>query len=83
MNPYQPKLIKVAIDKLPGSGRVIAAVDNDDAGKAIAAALEQIFKDVDRSDLDFQIHAPKPVGADWNDILKTNPGLFSYGPAQP
>jgi hypothetical protein len=71
MNEHQPGLVRLAIEKLPIGGTVIAAVDHDVAGQTIAEQLRAVFEQIGRKDLRFRIDCPPNAGGDWNDVLKS------------
>jgi hypothetical protein len=70
MNPQQPALLRRAMDNLPPGSAVIAAVDHDDGGDAIAEQIEAVFEGLGRSDLSYRRHSPPTAGQDWNDVLR-------------
>jgi len=86
LNPLQPGILNQMIRQLPEGCEVIAAVDHDEGGLAIAETLRPIFESITgnqgRDDLSFRIHHPEQAGQDWNDVLKgkTAP-LPSPGPS--
>ncbi len=69
----QVGLLGLAMHKLPDGGEVVAAVDADAGGDAIAEQLEAIFADVGRSAIRFRRHSPPALGQDWNDVLRSRP----------
>jgi hypothetical protein len=73
VNEQQPALIRAAILDLPDGSEVIAATDNDDAGRKLAAMLEKAVTDAGRPAVAFRAHFPVNEGADWNDALRQNP----------
>ena len=72
VNDRQPQLIRAAIAELPADATVICAMDNDEAGRKLAAMVEDCFHAAGRSDLNFKIDLPAAAGDDWNQVLKTN-----------
>lgn len=70
LNPHQPALLRSAMGKLPAGGRVVAAVDHDDGGDAIAEQIEAVFTALSRPDITLQRHSPEAAGADWNDVAR-------------
>ncbi|MEO0966628.1 MAG: DUF3991 and TOPRIM domain-containing protein [Planctomycetota bacterium] len=77
MNPQQPALLNRAIRNLPEGSRVVLAVDHDEGGEKLAAAISPVFKHVretlGRNDLILGIDHPPTAGADWNDVLRGDP----------
>ena len=71
VNDRQPVLIKAAIAELPQNAEVICAMDNDEAGRKLAAMVEDCFKSAARSDLRFRLDLPVQENQDWNQVLKT------------
>lgn len=79
VNDQQPALIRAAVLDLPQGSKVIAATDNDDAGRKLAAMIGDAAGSADRSDLTFRAHHPPVEGADWNDVLReTKPKLHPF-----
>jgi hypothetical protein len=76
LNPVQPGLIRATISRLPEGSEVIAAMDADAAGGALAAAIGSAFLDVARSDLSFRAHMPPTDGYDWNDVVRQSRPVF-------
>lgn len=72
LNPHQPDLIKAAVVRLPQSGEVVSAMDNDEHGIDLAAMIENIVKESGRPDLTYRRHLPALPGQDWNDVLRKN-----------
>jgi hypothetical protein len=83
VNDQQPGLIRAAALDMPTGSEIIAATDNDDAGRKLAAMIGQAVQSAGRSDLTFHIHQPQVEGSDWNDALC--PSLLSrpFPTAQP
>ena len=77
LNDQQPALIRAAIMDLPDGSEVIAATDNDDAGRKLAAMIEKAATDVKRPTIAFRTHLPATPGADWNETLQ---GSFPIAP---
>jgi hypothetical protein len=65
MSPEQVNLVQAAIRKMPSGAEIIAATDNDRAGKEYADR----FKSLTSSDKIFK-YDPPVIGKDWNDQLK-------------
>lgn len=70
LNHVQPGLIRATISRLPEGSEVVAAMDADDAGGGLAAAIGAAFLDVKRPDLSFRAHMPPTDGYDWNDVVR-------------
>lgn len=70
MNATQLALLRLAMEALPLGGRVIAAMDHDAGGEALAAKVHAVFRELGRADLTFVIDHPPTTGADWNDELR-------------
>ncbi len=69
MNPNQPALIRAAIKKMPTGAAIIAAMDNDPDGRAMAEEIADIVKATGRDDLTFIADLPEGEGVDWNKQL--------------
>jgi hypothetical protein len=69
LNPQQPALIHSEIAKLQNEAEVIAAMDNDEDGRKLAAAIEAAVAQSGRKDLRYSPHFP-PL-KDWNDVLRS------------
>lgn len=83
VNDQQPGLIRLAVlDLAPGS-EVIAATDNDDAGRSLAALIETAVADAGRPDIVFRAHRPSALGQDWNDVHRTSNQPHPFPTAQP
>jgi hypothetical protein len=64
----QRAVIRAAMLDMPGGSEIVAATDNDDAGRQLAELMKEIFDDCGRADLTFR--REEPVGGkDWNDVL--------------
>jgi hypothetical protein len=70
VNDQQPALIRAAVLDLPQGSEVIAATDNDDAGRKLAAMIGYAAGSAGRPDLTFRAHHPASEGSDWNDTLR-------------
>ena len=67
LNPDQPALIRRALEKMPGPAALILATDNDEAGHALAAAIQSL------APIGAEIRRPLPTtGKDWNDQLRAH-----------
>jgi hypothetical protein len=68
MNPFQPALIRAAIERLAPGATVRIATDNDEDGAGFAAVIEGQVAETGRGDL--VVERAVPVDAkDWNDVL--------------
>jgi len=68
LNPFQPELIRAAIDRLTHGATVWIATDNDADGAGFAAIIEGLVAETGRGDL--TVERSVPVDAkDWNDAL--------------
>ncbi len=72
VNDRQPDLIRTAIMELPDGGNVIAAMDNDEAGRKLAGIVATALAESGRSSLTFRLHLPEQSGADWNNVLQNS-----------
>ncbi|TWT86739.1 hypothetical protein Mal64_35680 [Pseudobythopirellula maris] len=68
MNAAQPKLIRTAIGEMKEGAQIVSAFDNDIAGDALTAKLEEIVNAVGRVDLLFVDDRPQIRGYDWNRV---------------
>jgi hypothetical protein len=74
-NPHQPALIDAAIDAMPAGSTIIAAMDNDDAGRDLADVIGQAVP------AGMAFLNETPALKDWNDVLKSrSPSFFSSLP---
>ena len=69
VNPYQPALIRSAIERMEEGAEICAAYDNDQAGDQLTAELADIVAGVGRSDLQLIEDRAPSRGADWNQVL--------------
>ena len=69
LNAVQPALLASAMGKLPDGGEVVAAVDHDAGGDALAGRLEVLFGELPHGRRTFRRNSPPEHGADWNDVL--------------
>ena len=84
VNDQQPALIRAAVLDLPQGSTVIAATDNDDAGRKLAAMIAYAAGSAGRPDLTFRAHHPANEGGDWNDVLReTSPKPHLFPTARP
>jgi hypothetical protein len=63
----QLELLDRVFAQLPSAGRVVAAVDSDDAGVKLASRIETLVRQ--RGQIPFERHSPSPA-KDWNDVLQ-------------
>jgi hypothetical protein len=70
LNPSQPELIKRAVAKLPEGAKVILAMDHDEAGGKLAAAIEAHISPVVVEGGRVSVQMPQGRGEDWNDVLR-------------
>jgi hypothetical protein len=69
MNPFQPTLIRAAIERLTPGATVRTATDNDEDGAGFAAIIEGLVAETGRGDL--AVERITPINAkDWNDALR-------------
>lgn len=67
LNSNQPALIRAAIERMPKSAALIVATDNDEAGNALAGAIQSLTPPA------MEIRRPLPtIGKDWNDQLQAD-----------
>jgi DNA primase len=83
MNPGQPALIASAIQKMQPGARIILAMDNDEAGRDLAAQIEALARETEAEDLVILRHLPEGEGMDWNDCLKASGQSRPPEPAGP
>jgi Toprim-like/Protein of unknown function (DUF3991) len=67
-NPVQPELIRAAAARLPSGAQIIAAMDADGDGLALAEVVRAAVEQTGRADLRFRSEAPSGF-KDWNDQL--------------
>lgn len=80
VNPDQPELIRAAVLAMPDGSKIIAAMDNDDAGRKLAALVEKAVSEAGRPSLTFRLHLPELAGQDWNEKLQSS---FPIAPTLP
>lgn len=73
MNKAQPALIRAQIERMPDGSEVVAAMNNDDPGRALAHVVRKEFDASGRPDLTFKQQEPEGAGTDWNDLVKARP----------
>ncbi|MFI4915099.1 MAG: DUF3991 domain-containing protein [Phycisphaerales bacterium JB060] len=71
LNPGQPELLARAMQRMPAGSRIIAAVDNDEAGDRYVDRLAELVGGLDREDQIFVEDRPTGRGRDWNDELRS------------
>lgn len=69
MNKAQPALLRAQIGRMPKSSAIVAAMNNDDPGRALAEVVRKEFEACGRADLTFSRQEPEGVN-DWNDLLR-------------
>jgi len=75
LNPQQPELIRAAIARMPEASEIVAAMDADADGAALAAVVCKAVELSGRSDLRFVMQEPFGF-KDWNDQLRAKPLPF-------
>jgi hypothetical protein len=70
VNEAQPALLRAAVLDLRDGSEVTAAMDNDDAGRKLAAMVQRVVAEAGRPSLTFHVHFPPAPDADWNDVLR-------------
>lgn len=84
LNPGQPELLARAMNRMPTGSRVIAAVDNDEAGDRFVDQLGELVDGIGREDLVFLKGRPAERGDDWNDTLRSFSGSpWPHGAGRP
>jgi hypothetical protein len=68
MNPFQPSLIRAAIERLTSGATVRIATDNDEDGAGFAAIIKGLVSETRRGDLVVERAAPAEA-KDWNEAL--------------
>ena len=82
-NPQQPELIRAPVARMPVGSEIVAAMDADADGAALAAVVRRAVELSGRSDLRFVVQEPFGF-KDWNDQLRAKPqSLFSYRREEP
>lgn len=81
LNNDQPALLRRAMEQMPEGSRVVAAVDNDEAGDGYLDRLGSIFDGLGREDLAYAADRPQVRGTDWNDELRQGPRAPSLAPS--
>jgi hypothetical protein len=73
-NPQQPDLIKASAAVMPDGSEIIAAMDADADGDALANVVGQAVSQAGRPDLKFVMNRPSGF-KDWNDQLRQRPQM--------
>jgi hypothetical protein len=68
-NPAQPELIRAAVARMPADSEIVAGMDNDADGAALAGVVRQAVQLSGRDDLRFLVQEPFGF-KDWNDQLR-------------
>jgi hypothetical protein len=71
-SPTQKQQIRAAAAVMPESSTVVAAMDNDDAGRELCEIIREAVKLSGRRDLRFEIQVPREH-KDFNDELRNRP----------
>lgn len=79
MNPEQPVLLRLAIDKMPEGSQIVIAVDNDDGGDDFTRRMEAVFAEISRADLTLVHDRPPTTAKDWNDALRASMAKVTPG----
>jgi Toprim-like/Protein of unknown function (DUF3991) len=74
-NPQQPELIRGAIARMPVGSEIVAAMDADADGAALAGVVRKAVELSGRTDLRFVMQEPFGF-KDWNDQLRAKPHAF-------
>jgi hypothetical protein len=77
----QVELLKAEIKRMPEKSEIVAAMDNDDAGRQLVAVVSKAFDEVRRGSQTFRDDIPVGV-KDWNEALQATkrPPPISAGP---
>ena len=78
MNSQQPGLVAAEIAKLPAGAEIVAAMDNDQDGIALAGFIEVAVKQSGRDTLSYRAHSPALPLKDWNDALRQSPSTSFF-----
>jgi Toprim-like/Protein of unknown function (DUF3991) len=68
-SPAQVELLKVEIKRMPEESEIVAAMDNDEAGRQLVAVVAKAFDEVRWGKQTFRAHMPVGV-KDWNQALQ-------------
>lgn len=80
-NPLQPELIRAAVARMPADSEIVAGMDNDADGAALAGVVRNAVELTGRGDLRFVVQ--QPVGVkDWNDQLREKQQAISFPTAR-
>lgn len=72
-NPKQPELVKGAITRMPRGSAIVAAMNADAEGRALAGVVRTAFEAVALPGAVFTLQEPA-AHKDWNDQLRAMPG---------
>ena len=75
-NPRQSDLIHAEVLRMRTGSEIVAAMDADEAGRALSDLVRHAVARAARPDLSFRAHLPEREGDDWNQILKERPHSF-------
>lgn len=75
----QQDLIRSEIERLPGGGLVMPAMDSDIHGRELASIVKEHFRAVGRRDLSLQVEEPESH-KDWNEQLMARLGRSTTPP---
>ena len=78
LNPRQPELIRAAAERMPANSQIIAAMDSDADGAALAGIVREAVQLSGREDLRFVLEEPFGF-KDWNDQLRNRPLPSGHG----
>lgn len=70
MSAAQMEFLTLVVSGMRPCREVVAAMNADEAGRALARMVESAVKAAGRSDVSFHVHEPEREGADWNDLLR-------------
>jgi hypothetical protein len=80
-NPQQPELIRAAVMRMPADSEIVAGMDNDADGAALAGVVRKAVELSGRADLRFVVH--EPLGfKDWNEALQSKNQQSSFPTAR-
>jgi hypothetical protein len=76
---FQLNLLQVEIERMPVGSEIVAAMDSDQAGRALADLVHRSVEASCRADVTFRKDEPKGF-KDWNDQLKSQKHARGTGP---
>ena len=79
ISPLQKSLLRRAADRMPTHSKIILAMDNDEAGRKLTQAIQEMLQSKNISSKRILRNLPTDDGADWNDILRASPNLKRNG----